>query len=358
MDPKGKRPLREIGDEDGGSKRRKVQFATSDVEKPVEEPDDADDDDLELAPKRRRAVRLEGYDSDDDTPALAASIRDEETVKEEDSKSGGQKKSKRVFEAKSKKEVKFMQQEDIEGQEWENAEEEEEYDESGMKIEPFNMDDEMQNGAFDESGMYIRKKDEFEHHDKWLHGTTREDIEKARAAHEKQEADAALEEERSQKLMSKLSIVDLWKVLLMLLKPGENIIRALRRLGSHVPSSTVPAWKRKLEENKRKKEQLAASSGKNASILSSVPDATKEAQERAKSKLDMDAITAIADKMMAMGVLDVYEETFEQIARQLRLKEVVDEFWEPGEGSPAQSVLDAMPELARRFSDVMLFNDN
>lgn len=32
--------------------------------------------------------------------------------------------------------------------------------------------------AFDEAGMYIRKKDEFAHHDNWLQGTSKEDIEK------------------------------------------------------------------------------------------------------------------------------------------------------------------------------------
>jgi hypothetical protein len=34
------------------------------------------------------------------------------------------------------------------------------------------------NRAFDEAGMYIRKKDEFAHHDNWLQGTSKEDIEK------------------------------------------------------------------------------------------------------------------------------------------------------------------------------------
>ena len=32
--------------------------------------------------------------------------------------------------------------------------------------------------AFDEAGMYIRKKDDFAHHDNWLEGTSKEDIEK------------------------------------------------------------------------------------------------------------------------------------------------------------------------------------
>ncbi|KAJ3343510.1 hypothetical protein HDU93_008169 [Gonapodya sp. JEL0774] len=363
MDTKGKRPLRELGDDDdhgpNSNKRKKVHFdEVTEVRKfsgESEEPDDAEEEDLELAPKRRKAVRLEGYDSDDDTPALAAGMGDDDDdLFGDDTKSS--KKAKRKFESKSKKEVKFMQKEDIEGQEWENGEDDDEYDEGGVKIEPFNMDDELQNGAFDESGMYIRKKDEFEHHDKWLQGTTRDDIEKvgvgfaglgmvaalisiflqARLAHEKQVAQASEQDAKDRKAMSSLDITDLWKVLLMLLKPGENIIRALKRLGSNVPSSTVPAWKRKLEESKRKKEQMAVLANKTHKQAQSLRDDSHEIEARASAKIDMDAITALADKMMAMGVLDVYEETFEQITRQLRLKDVVDEFWQPGEGRPAK----------------------
>lgn len=45
---------------------------------------------------------------------------------------------------KEKKEVKFLQKGEIEGQEWD--EKGPEYEEDGTKIEPFNMDEELEEG--------------------------------------------------------------------------------------------------------------------------------------------------------------------------------------------------------------------
>lgn len=44
---------------------------------------------------------------------------------------------------KEKKEVKFMNKGDIEGQEWDA---DQEYEDDGTKIEPFNMDEELEEG--------------------------------------------------------------------------------------------------------------------------------------------------------------------------------------------------------------------
>lgn len=47
-----------------------------------------------------------------------------------------------------------------------------------IKIEPFNMRTEMEEGGFDEEGAYIENKDVDRHHDNWLHGVSAKDIRK------------------------------------------------------------------------------------------------------------------------------------------------------------------------------------
>ena len=70
---------------------------------------------------------------------------------------------------------------------------------------------------------------------------------------------------------------------------------------------------------------------------------------------------------------DVYEDTYEQIMRKLRIDDAIgelvalntvigynclltapatDEFWEPGSDLPSQSLLHAIPELARAADTV------
>ncbi|KAI9023322.1 hypothetical protein DFJ74DRAFT_83642 [Hyaloraphidium curvatum] len=125
-----------------------------------------------LSPEFPRPCLPDGYQSDDSDDGKAAKRGAGAEV--DDMFGEGDAEDKK----KDKKEVKFMRRGDIEGQEWDAAAAE--YEDDGTKIEPFNMDEELEEGAFDEAGMYIRKKDEFAHHDNWLQGTTKEDIEKVK----------------------------------------------------------------------------------------------------------------------------------------------------------------------------------
>lgn len=96
--------------------------------------------------------------------------------------------------------------------------------------------------------MYIRKKDEFAQYDNWLQGVSKEDIEKvgvslsptkatplffsdtlpttiqAKEAREKQERRAQADNDRAEASNKSVKEEELWKFLLTLLKPGENIL--------------------------------------------------------------------------------------------------------------------------------------
>ena len=52
-----------------------------------------------------------------------------------------------------KKQVKYMKSNEIEGQEWTETVD---FDEKGIKIEPFNMDQELEDGGFDENGANLK----------------------------------------------------------------------------------------------------------------------------------------------------------------------------------------------------------
>lgn len=79
----------------------------------------------------------------------------------------------------AKKKLQFLKSNDIEGQEWDNGQDE---DENNVEIptESFNMDQELAEGDFTQSGVYIRKKDEQSIHDSWLKGIGKKEIQMAK----------------------------------------------------------------------------------------------------------------------------------------------------------------------------------
>lgn len=134
--------------------------------------------------------------------------------------------------SKKKKKKKALDRQDIEGQEWNQDQEDEE------KFEPFNLEKEMEEGHFDESGYYVRKKDELAIHDTWLQGVTKQDMEKARNAQEK------FEKKNAEFQEVKRDANQLWVEVLNLMKPKETLTLALKRFGG----TKEPAWKK----NKKK----------------------------------------------------------------------------------------------------------
>ncbi|KAJ3085928.1 CD2 antigen cytoplasmic tail-binding protein 2 [Quaeritorhiza haematococci] len=312
--------------------------------------DEVDDTvDLEPAKKRRGAVNLDGYgsgdsdDDDDDTDRPAAGNDDEDMF--------GDSFATEKFAAQPKKkgEIRFMAKEEIEGQEW-NAEGDE-YTEDGIKIEPFNMDQELEEGGFDESGHYVRKKDEHQRHDNWLQGVTRDQIQKAKAAHERQEARAKAQSALAESQMSEVDTNALLIMVLGFMKPFETVAAAMRRLGAG--TQKVPAWKR----NKKKSNQTKCASEE------------QTPEETEKRTRDIENLTSLCDKLMSIGQLgaidmslffspgwavatmtnlfisptktlkikDVYEQTYEQIVRTLRRAELLPEDWHNGDPVPISS---------------------
>ncbi|RKP22200.1 hypothetical protein ROZALSC1DRAFT_26441 [Rozella allomycis CSF55] len=147
--------------------------------------------------------------------------------------------------------------------EYEESKGVDEYDENGTKIDAFNLDEEMEQGYFDDAGMYVEKKDQNKDKDNWLQGITREDIQKAKLAKEKRE------KKNKETEAPKISIEELYKKLFELVEPGQSIPKAMK------------AFKKK------------------------------------KQKEKLDLMTDICSQFIDKGIYSIYEETYESLEEKV-----------------------------------------
>jgi CD2 antigen cytoplasmic tail-binding protein 2 len=180
---------------------------------------------------------------------------------------------------------KYMKSTDFEGQEWSKPLQ----FEDEFPIESFNMDQELEQGDFTESGVYVPKKDDSGFHDSWLNELTDQDIEKAKMYHEKT---TVVEEVES------ISLDLLYLKLFAFIKPGENALGAIKRLGQ--ATSITPKWKKKV-------------------VKKGVGYSEDEIKVMARQ---LDELTSIAQKILENDV-NVYEKSFEEIALALKLKNLI-----------------------------------
>ncbi|KAI9002712.1 hypothetical protein BC832DRAFT_593437 [Gaertneriomyces semiglobifer] len=258
---------------------------------------------LETVKPRRGAVKLDGYDSassDSEDDAILNPAAEDDMFGDDLPKDDRKKKSKNP---------RFVSSEEIEGQEWEHGGMDYE-DEDGIKITPFNVREELEEGNYDENGNYIRAKDEHRLHDRWLQGLTSDEIAKARAAkdrHEERLRHIASQEER---------IADdphqIWLKMLEMMKPKETVPSALRRLAGNQGKPNRNRWKK----NKK-------------AAAEDTMDATEDPSLKEERRRHVEELTAFADRLMSMGSLDVYSMTYEQVVRMLRSSEVLPDDWLP-----------------------------
>ncbi|CAG8514943.1 12958_t:CDS:1 [Racocetra persica] len=296
---------------------------------------------LESAKKRRGAVKLEGYASDetdtsDDDGTERFNRRSggegskgkateedlEDMFAEEDPSSTSKQK---VSYSSDKKKIRYLDSDEIVGQDYSSKDMFD--DDSGEPvIEAFNMKAELEEGKFDEAGNYIRnKKDPEAFHDNWLQGISRKDIEKARIAHEKQEKERLLKEaqEASNDPMDRVSI---WKELLTIMKCGETLLDTFQRLGGGTGAKS---------KNKRTSRQYSKKPKGKSMEISEPPQppeqkelSAEEIQEQDRKKC-IERLTDLSDKMMALGHFDVYSDTWEQIWSNLKKEGAVSDDWNP-----------------------------
>ncbi|XP_061567838.1 CD2 antigen cytoplasmic tail-binding protein 2 [Cololabis saira] len=208
----------------------------------------------------------------------------------------------------------ILASDDVEGQEGATID----YDE-GVSITPFNLDEEMQEGHFDSEGNYFVKKEK-EIRDNWLDnidwvkvkeqpfkkkkkglGAKRrrrvgdEDEAEEEKQREERQGGEDEEEDEEEKMepaedpLASFTQYQLTEAVVEILKPGETVAAALRRLGG-----LGGRKKRNLKEE----------------------DEPMEETKRDAEKLDK--LTALADRLVGSGMFEIYQQSYEKLAYKMK----------------------------------------
>jgi CD2 antigen cytoplasmic tail-binding protein 2 len=255
----------------------------------LEEDEPAEEEDPDLAVKKKKTVRymdeteIQGQVQSSTSGSKAFDLKDSRgrTKEEEsDSESGGD-----------------------EGRDYIGSDVDEEIGAGGKKkhaprIDAFNMREEGQEGKFDESGNFIRQADPNAVYDSWLEGVSKKEMKRAREAEEKRD------EERRRKAREDDALLqsDLLGTLISHLQKGETVLEALQRLNKG-KQKHAPKWKSK----KAKAEVMDIENG-----------AAHEDEAEMKRKEAVDAITVAADSLLRRGEDEIYEAERELLMRQYK----------------------------------------
>jgi len=206
-----------------------------------------------------------------------------------------------------------MTEDDVEGQEDETVD----FDD-GEKITPFNMKEEMEEGHFDKQGNYFFKKDA-DIKDAWLDNVDWKKIRRTENAEKEKEGDDGDDDEGDDDDDDDANLEDytpsiigwkekipLYEEITSLMQPGENVFKAIKRLGGDQKGKTSSAdrWK--------KKKQSETSASEDSALAAKDPN-----DAEASNKESMLRLTALADQLLQSGDLGIYESTVEKLKHEL-----------------------------------------
>ena len=188
--------------------------------------------------------------------------------------------------------------------------------EHAPKLDAFNMKSEQEEGRFDAQGNFVRKAaDPAAQHDSWLEGLSKKDMKKAKEAADKRD------EERQQRAIEDDSVLtsDVLKDLIPHLERGETVLESLARLNKG-HTKKKPKW-----QNKNKRNGL------------DTMDVDQEAEDPAETrrKATVEAITNSATQLLSRGQTDIYEAEREVLIRQFR-RETGEDWVDPPEDADAE----------------------
>jgi len=213
----------------------------------------------------------------------------------------------------------IMTEDDVEGQEDQTVD----FDD-GEKITPFNMREEMEEGHFDKQGNYFFKKDA-DIKDAWLDNVDWKKIRQTESTEKESpgdeddddpddEDDDANLEDYTPSVIGWKEKIPLYEEIISLMLPGENVFKAIKRLGGGQKGKTSSAdrWKKK-----KQTDNAANGDSQDAkpSDLTATVDSEKEADQ--KKKESMLRLTALADQLLQSGDLGVYESSVEKLKHEL-----------------------------------------
>ncbi|XP_070572312.1 CD2 antigen cytoplasmic tail-binding protein 2-like [Ptychodera flava] len=171
-----------------------------------------------------------------------------------------------------------LTEDDIEGQEEGTVDYEE-----GIRIIPFNLKEEMEEGHFDAEGNYFENKEDLIR-DNWL-----DNVDWVKIKERPPEKD----EENMSDAQEPFDRLKVCSEILKYLKPGESIAKAIHRLGGGKQASSSRKWQAKKQK-------------------------TEESEEDKKRKEDMLTLTGLVDQLVQRGQYEAYSYTYERIYHTLQ----------------------------------------
>ena len=189
------------------------------------------------------------------------------------------------------------------------------------RLDAFNMRNEADEGRFDEGGNFVRNaKDPFEVHDAWLEGNSNKaTMRKAAQAEEQREKERR---ERSRK-DDAVSTAELLAALISRMGVDETLLETLQRLNKGAEKRKKQPFKK----NRRKNEMEVDT--EDQSMTGDVEPA------EAKRRENVEAITAAADQLLTRGQAEIYEAERALLERQYRRE--TGEAWQDPEPKEAEA---------------------
>lgn len=186
-------------------------------------------------------------------------------------------------ESKSKS-YNILTEDDVEGQE------EDTIDHDGeIKITPFNLKEEMEDGYFDSEGNYFEHKEK-EIRDDWL-----DSVDWVKVKELQKDTENQMETSDQFEDANEINKAEYLQQILSILKPKETILAAIRRLGGKplTASEKLKAKKKKVDEKSSHKNQ--------------------------EDKEMLLKLTELADGLLNSGEYEIYQATYEKIQHRLKL---------------------------------------
>ncbi|OJK01131.1 hypothetical protein ASPACDRAFT_26842 [Aspergillus aculeatus ATCC 16872] len=339
---------------------------------------------------RRKAVNLDGYDSDSENEGFSARIEakskagrekhdaeDDDMFAELQEDFGPEEIDGDEAMRKNKKNVRFLRDDEIEGQvassksggtvhadftkgadtiedeedesesevgDEERARPDEELDEelgAGAKkkhaplLDAFNMRTEQEEGRFDDQGNYVRKAaDPDAVYDTWLQGVSKKDIRRAREAAEKREEERKEKERKDDSVLT----ADVLRTLITHLERGETILEALARIGKGAQKKQK--WQTSRNKSRKKQSDAAPEDA----------EMTEDDPKEVARKQAIEEITGAADILMTRGQAEIYDTEREILTRQYR-RETGEDWVDHPSADSSNSVEESPAMWEFRWSD-------
>ncbi|XP_060112818.1 CD2 antigen cytoplasmic tail-binding protein 2 isoform X3 [Heteronotia binoei] len=198
----------------------------------------------------------------------------------------------------------ILASDDVEGQESATIDYED-----GVRITPFNLQEEMEEGHFDSEGNYFLKKEAMIR-DNWLDNIDWVKIKEQPPGRKKAPLDSAEDdkEEDDDSLevgQTPLDKRELLEGMVDLVQPGETVARAIQRLGDKGGTKSTGRQRRPWSRLK-------------AEEAEPVEEGDPQKLESPERKEQLERLSGLADQMVARGVYEIYQETREKLALRLR----------------------------------------